>query len=1146
VIRFGIAVLLLASTVHGQSVSSLLSGTLQDPSGAVVPGADIRIVADRTGFVRATKTNSEGFFSVPDLTPATFTVTITAAGFKTYSQSGIEITSGEQRSLGLVQLQLGASGESVTVTAEVAQVMAASGERAAVLAEKDLSTLATRGRDLMDAVSLLPGVIDTNESRESSSSTSASGIYILGGRENQKNVTVDGISTVEFGSATSVRALPSMESVGELKVLMSNYSAEHGRNSGGTITVITKGGGRQFHATGALYHRHEQFIANNYFNNLNGVGKTPYRYKIFDYTVSGPVYIPGKFNRDRSKLFFFFSQEFQRQLVSVTNRTVTVPTALERGGDFSRSYDVNARLRTVYDPQNGQKAFPGNIIPASRFSKIGQSVLNLFPLPNFVDPAPSRLYQWNYISAISFPNPRRSENVRLDYSPRQNVQIYGRYTRYYNFSQHYYGGQAGSGSVNFPLTPFVYNTKGRNLTFHGLVTLSPSLFAESTFGLTGYGTRFYPVNMDAVTRKGTGIDIQPWYPENNPKGLLPDMSFSGVSNPANPSLDPRISSAMDQLVQNPTYSFVENISKVHLSHTLKFGLYVEKAQASVYASNQVRGSVAFGVDRTNPLDTNYAYANALTGVYQNYLEATKQPKTDLRYRTIDWYAQDDWRVSPRLFLNYGLRFSNSLPLRDATPQQSTFVPEAYNAANAPVLLRPALDGGTKVAVDPRTGTKYSSVLVGTFVPGVGNTASGMVARGTGGLSDTFYTVPKVTLAPRFGFSWDPVGNGRTVIRGGAGIFYNRPDMGNVVQPMLANPPNVYTPTLYHGTLETLNQAGGKGILAPTSSTYSMFGSQRPETAYNYSFGVQQQIARQFLMDVSYVGSLARHLWCTRNINAVPIGAQFLDLHPENRDMSTTASVLAANFLRPYQGWGDIMMVDFGATSNYNSLQASATRRFAGGLVAANYTFSKVLGTASTPSEAMSPFFDPRQRNYGPLTYDRSLALTLRYNYRLPELGKRFHQRTLGAVTDGWEISGVGRFMSGSPFTPGFSTVDGANITGTPSEGARPDVRDPSADPVNRFGRPARGSFGNAGTRVLRGPGTNNWDVSIYRRIPIHEGGRFIQLRIESYNTFNHTQFSALSTAARFDAQGNQVDPLFLNPTSARPARRIQAALRLNW
>jgi hypothetical protein len=216
------------------------------------------------------------------------------------------------------------------------------------------------------------------------------------------------------------------------------------------------------------------------------------------------------------------------------------------------------------------------------------------------------------------------------------------------------------------------------------------------------------------------------------------------------------------------------------------------------------------------------------------------------------------------------------------------------------------------------------------------------------------------------------------------------------------------------------------------------------------------------------------------------------------------------------------------------------------LIAVGYSFSKALGTASALDTKVSPFLAPRERNYGPLNYDRTRVLTLRYNYALPQPGQHFGLRWMGLVTDHWEISGVSRFISGAPFTPGMSTVDGMNFTGTPSESARPNVVAPDADPLHRFGRPARGTFGNAGANVLRGPGINNWDVSVYRRIPIREGGKYIQLRFESYNTFNHTQFSAVSQTARFDLQGNQVDPLFLQPTAARSPRRVQLAMRLSW
>ena len=1146
--RILVGLLLAGVIASAQNVSGLLSGTLQDPSGAVIPGADVKLTADRTGFVRTTKTNNEGFFSFPDLTPSVFTLGISAPGFKNYAQTGIEITSGAQRSLGVIELLVGAAAETVTVTAEAAQVMTASGERAGVLTDSDLTHLATRGRDFMDAVGLLPGVVDLNFTREAPSSASITSVYILGGRDNSKNMTIDGVTNIDMGSGTAARTLPSMDSVAELKVLMSNYAAEYGRNSGGTITVITKGGGRQFHFTGGWYHRHEEFAANNYFNNLNGLGRTPYRYNIFSYTASGPVYIPGKFNSGRSKLFFFFSQEFQRQLVSAASKTVTVPTALERAGNFSQSYDVNGKLIPVYDPQNHQTAFPGNIIPASRFSSIGQSVLNLFPLPNFVDPNPSRRYQWNYISAASYPAPRDTEIVRLDYSPWQNVQIYGRYSRTFEQNQAYYGPYT-AGSLNFPLTRFISDYPGRGVNLHSTITISPSTVNEFTAGMSASVNRYFPQDLSKVTRQGTDIDVPQWYPQNNPYGLIPNMTF-GVTNGANPSMDPRISSYMKNNRFNNTFILGDNLSTVTGGHTFKSGIYVELGYLYPYASTQPRGTLSFGVDRTNPLDTNYGYANALIGTYQSYSESTLEPLVKLRYRNVEWFLQDDWRVRPGLFLNYGIRFYNAPPMWDALQQTSVFIPGFYNPSQAPVLLRPALNSsGTKVAVDPLTGATYSGIMVGTFVPGVGNPADGMATVGRNGFPRSPYTAPAVSAAPRFGFSWDPFGKGKTVLRGGGGFFYNRPVMQstyNGLNSLSANPPIVYTPTLYYGTLETLGQVGGSGILAPTGSMASAFGKQSQQIVYNFSFGIQQQIVRKLFLDASYVGSLARHLWYLRNINVVPAGAQFLDLNPQNRDLSTTSSALSTNFLRPYQGWGDILLTNFGGTSNYNAVQGNVIYKMGRGLLSAGYSFSKALGLSDTDSTQVSAFFNPRSRNYGAVGYDRPQVFTLRYNYSLPQAGRYFHLGWMGVVTDHWEISGVSRFMSGAPFTPSFTTVDSANITGTPSESARPNVVNPNADPVHRFGRPARGSFGNAGANVLRGPGVNNWDTSLYRQIPIREGGKYIQLRFESYNTFNHTQFSALNTTARFDAQGNQIDPTFLQPTAALWPRRIQLGVRFNW
>ncbi len=376
------------------------------------------------------KTNPVGFFRFPILTPSTFTVVITAPGFKRYEQKAIEVISGSQRSMGSITMPIGELSESVTITSEIVPVQTGSSEKSGSLTGEDLDRMSLRGRDFMDAVALMAGVVDTSESRDAPGPTSIGGISILGGRDNSKNMTIDGVTNLDTGSNGSVHSMPSMDSVGELKVLLSNYAAEYGRNSGGSITVITKGGGRDFHGSAGWYYRHESFSANSFFNNRNGLNadgsqvspRAPYRYNIGSYTFSGPIYLPGKQKKSDSKLFFFFSQEFQRQKVNYGSKTVTVPTAIQRNGDFSKTLDINGKLVNIWDSQNNRVAFPGNVIPVSRISPVGQKILQMFPMPNFVDPAANRVNQWNYISEATGAYPRRTEIARVDWSPRANLQ----------------------------------------------------------------------------------------------------------------------------------------------------------------------------------------------------------------------------------------------------------------------------------------------------------------------------------------------------------------------------------------------------------------------------------------------------------------------------------------------------------------------------------------------------------------------------------------------------------------------------------------------------------------------------------------------------------------------------------------------------
>lgn len=1138
-----LAALICLQPAFGQNVSCSLSGIVQDSARAVIPGAVVTVTGAQTGFVRNTKTNDSGFFAFPDLTAGEYTLSVTAPGFKKYEQTGINLSSSEQRSLGAIVLAVGDVAESVTVTAEAAPVQLGSSEKAGLITGEEMESMALRGRDFFDAVGLLAGVVDLSDSREAPSPSSIQNIFILGSRSQAKNMTVDGVTNLDTGSNHTVHYMPSMDSIGEVKVLMSNYAPEYGRNSGGTISIVTRGGGKQFRASAGWYYRHESFSANDYFNNQRNQPRPRYRYNIASYTVSGPIYIPKRFNTDRTKLFFFWSQEYQRQLITAAARTVRVPTERERAGDFSQSFDVNGTLIPIYDPLAAvgttRVRFPGNAVPASRFTPIGVSVLKLFPLPNFVDPNPSRIHQWNYISQASIPYPRGSQTARVDYSPRANLAMYFRVSRNADEQITSYM------SSNFPLVPVMWHQPGRGAAMHTTATLSPTIFNEFVFGVSENTRDYYPQDYNIVSRKATGINVPQWYPGNNPAGMIPNMSFGGVSNAASPNLP----TVFPYYNANTIFSIVDNISKVAGTHTFKTGFYLErgrKVEQNTPTPN--RGTLAYDRSSTNPLDTNHPWANALIGTYYSYAEITSRPEGQFRFTNLEFYVQDAWKVTRRLLIDYGLRFYHQPPHYEIRKIISSFVPALYDPAKAPVLLRPGYnENRVKVALDPITGQTYNQALIGTYAPGHGDPAVGMFLIGSDGRKSLYHT-PPIVIAPRFGFAWDPFGRGRTALRGGFGIFYDRIPQNATIR-QLPSPPQMYTPTVYFGRVQDLEATVGQAILAPGGTRVALFGDQPIPTTYNYSFGIQQQISRGMIVDLSYAGSTSRHLLWERNINPVPIYSRFLDMNPQNRD-PTTSSALATNFLRLFPGIADVLLVEFGSTSHYNAFLATVNRRMSRGLqFGFSYSFSKVLGTASTNNTTVSPFFAPRVRNYGRLTYDLTHVASLRYTWLMPKIGKRLGDGAgawmIRQITDGWEMAGIARFSKGGAFTPGLSTVDGQDITGTPSEGARPNVGDPLAPPKERFERPARGTFGNVGAGVLRLPGINNWDISIYKQLRFSERLR-AQLRLESYNTFNHTQFSSLTTTARFNLQGQQVDPLFLEPSAARSPRRVQLALRLNW
>jgi len=1133
----------VVAVASAQNVSSSVNGSLADPTRAAIGGAEVKLTRHGTGSVLTTRSDSEGLFTFPNVGTGVYDLSVQQSGFKALAVQDIAVSASEIRSLGRLTLQIGEVREAVSVTAEVTPLQLSSAERSGTVTGAQINNLALKGRDFFALLQTIPGVVDTAaDTRETTSNQPQRGIYINGTRENQKNVSVDGVTAMDTHSNGSATFQPNMDSIEEVRILTSNYQAEYGRNGGGSITAITKSGNSQFHGSGYNFYRHESLNATNFFLNRSGTRKLPYRYRISGYSIGGPVFLPGRFNTNKDKLFFFWSQEYTGVKADYGAVFANMPTQLERNGDFSRSFDVNGALIRITDPSTGQP-FPGNVMPQNRISKLGQSMLNFFPLPNYTDPDPRNLYNRNHRDTYSGATPRRNDILRLDYNASQSLRLYYRYGLDVDDTFIPWGDRIGN--TNFLISPVFVDRSGKGHLVNLTKTFSPTLVNEFRFGAS-YVVRDYDFVEPAKLMRSLMGNPPEWFDDKNPAiNYIPTVQFGG--QPANPIAAP-FNSYLPNRYRNPVYAITDNLSKILGRHSLKTGFYFERTLAETPGNGSYRGTFNFSRDVNNPFDSGHSYSNTMLGNFASYTEHEKRFSTRQRFFQIEWYVQDNWRVSNRLTLDIGLRFSQMAPMRELDNQAAAFNPALYDRSKAPLLYVPALDGSRRLAKDPRTGAFAPAPLIGLYVPGTGDTANGSVIGGINGVPPGLYDRPLVNLAPRFGFAYDLFGDGKTAMRGGWGWFFDT-GQNNPFSATIGSPPVYRQPILYYSNLDSYASSGG--ATGPQSVT-TLYGKHQTPNTMNFSFGIQKQIW-DMVIDASYVGSLSRNLYVIRPINPIPMFGRF---DPANQDPTLAAGrPLPDNFFRPFPGLGDVSAYEHIATANYHSFQLSVNRRWSRGLqYGVSYTRGKTLGLSNNDTTSITPYFDFRQRNYGPLSFDRTHVLVLHYIYELPRLGKRLGSRPLGWIVDNWQVSGITSLISGSPFTPGFSTVDGQDITGS-SEGARINVvANPNLSQSERtffrnfntdaFRRPALRDFGNAGVGILRGPGTNNWDLNINKRIPLFAESRYIQFRTELFNAWNHTQFSGLFSTARFDAQGRQVDANFGAFSSARPPRTIQLSLKV--
>lgn len=1154
---------LLTGVAFAQSSTGTIGGRVVDTSGGVIAGAEVRIVNQVNQSARIFTTNPSGSFVFPNVDPGDYTVLVKMSGFKQFEKKDLHVAPSDSIALGDLALTIGDVADTVEVKAEIGLVQTASGDRSNLIDSKDITDLMARGRDVMYLLQLMPGTVDD-----------ATGSDILGAfntptmdgiRSNYNALNIDGLSG-NTARGSNAQSPINMDAIKEVKVLTNSYSAEFGTASGGVINLVTKNGTQDFHGGMYYYSRNEDFNADNYFNNAAQpyVPRPRYRYNTEGTNLGGPIFWPHHFNANRQRLFFFFSQEYDPNTSPNSLRTFTVPTALERQGDFSQTLTMKGAKVTVKDPTTGA-AFPNNVIPPTRLDPNMVKLMNVFPLPNAQNEA--QILGYNFQIAGSEDTPVKQEILRVDYNISDKAHAWFRASGY---SSDNTGLTSAANKNTWGLAPIDYQQTMPSLGTDFTYIFSPTLVNEATVGMQLWteDQLLSSAGLTAYQRSTYGLNIPQSYPADNPQGLLPAVSFGNIGN--NNSVSINYDGRFPMVDDATSWQFSDNLSKVWNNHLFKAGVLIERKLYNQYhqaGGNSFPGSYSFSTTSSNPGDTGFGYANALLGNYNTYTEATNRVDYAPVTKVYEWYGQDDWKIARRLTLNLGLRFTYSLPMEPNNSNAGNFVPYLFDPSQAPVLFRPAVVNGAKVTINPLTGATVSSVYSGLLVPNTGNPLNGIATPATAGFPRDMAYANGLLIGPRFGVAWDPFGNGKWAIRLGGGVFYaGLPDAGTLGN-LFFNPPAIYTPTQYYGSVATA--ANGTGLLSPSAFSRDIDPHGKIVTSYHINFEVQRQIAST-LVSAAYVASFGRHLGENVELNNVPLGAEFL---PQNQNPQTNTP-LNDNFFRPYMGYGSIPQQIWEGNSSYHSLQVQAIRRFSRGIqFGVAFTHSKAMDYIegdSTSSSTVAYYLNRAVWNYGIAGYDRPNILTFHFLWDVPRLSRIAPNRFVKAVFDGWQVSDITSFISGPPMAITMKTSPGVNFTGGGDGNERPlVVANPNlpssqrsvnqwynlaafAEPIPVDPKTCTTSgcppitwvnFGDASSMPIRGPGTNNWNTSVFKNFTIHERLHF-QLRGEAYNTFNHTQFKGVGTTIQYNAAGQNTTVGAGTVTSARDARYLQLALRL--
>jgi hypothetical protein len=1085
-----VAIALCASSAQAQFDSAQISGVVQDTTGAVLPGVDVTLMNVGTRIERQAVTNEAGLYTFPNVPVGEYQITAMLSGFKPITKSNVQVNAGLNIRVD-VSLEVGALSETISVEAATTLVdtsVIGRTVRAEQIAETPLS-----GRRASQVAQLAPGVVGPNMggSVPTGTGTFATGVQsINGGRADEFITTIDGAPSIRIRQAGGfMMGAQNFDTVAEVQVLTTNYQAEHGRASAGQLRLVTKSGTQSFRGNVFWSHQDDALDANTWTRKRAGLEKSPHKYNAYGFTLGGPLYIPGTFNSDRQKLFFFWGQEWQRDRTVEDNNTQTgiVPTAAMKNGDFSALLPG----RVIRDPLTGLP-FPGNVIPRNRISPQGLALLNAFPLPTpgFQQGAN------NYIGNPSVFNNQRKDSIKIDWVPTSNHRVAVRHTWAPNV-------------WNDPEPLSVYSTiwdyPGRTLAATLTSTLSSSLINEFSFswGSTSPSKYFGQRNCDYCPG-GTDAFL---YPTQSQVGINYPYLFPGTK--LDPEKIPNISlQGFNPAINNAAYpgswnDFVflwsDNVTKITGNHTFKAGVMIERSGMNdriqlsfATAPNTTNQNGSFRFFDTRPGGTGYSVANALLGLFDDYTEFGNKPNTKWLAMAYDVYAQDSWKPARDLTLEIGLRYSLWQPWGTTNKAMASFQSQFYDPATAPVIDRA---GGFVVS-----GDRFNGVVL----PGDAPTEEALadfpqlasMQRLYHGVPNGFSETPTDGFQPRLGMAYAI--DDRTTFRAGVGRFLNRVQI-NTTAAYGFNAPLSDMQTVINGIVDT---PGG----ASTRNFPLVGAMQSPDftnpVSWAWNATVDRELPWAMRGTVSYVGRSASRLERARNINQLQPGT--IQANPG----------VNANALRPYLGFSTVTLYETTGKSRYNSLQTQVERRSTRGVgFSVAYTFSRTKDNSVGRNDLLPDAFDD-SGYYGISDLDRPHVLVSQVRYAFPTLESSV--APLRWVLGNWDASGIFQAQSGVPFSV-RTPVDIAGVGPGSGQQFYELVGDPKAvrtewDPElsratwfdrNAFRAPAAGTFATTQEKnTLRQPGF--WDINMSFRKGFNVTGTThrVDLRVEAFNILN--------------------------------------------